>query len=137
MQRAVILSQIADLISENKIDACLDIIAGQEKIPYSEALRRTLEAKCILDVVRPNQTGMTLRYYEAVTYNRKLLTNNPSLFSFPYYDERFMQYFEKVEDIDWDWVKEDIEVDYHYNGEFSPLRLMEDIIKACEEQENR
>ena len=41
---------------------------------------------------------------------------------------------EKVEDIDWNWVKEDIEVDYHYNGEFSPLRLMEDIIKSCEEK---
>lgn len=103
-------------------------------IPYGESLKRTLNAKCILDVVRPEQAGLTLRAYEAVVYNRKLLTNNKSIFLFPFYDPRFMQYFEKVEDIDWDWVKEDIEVDYHYNGEFSPLRLLEDIIKSCEEK---
>ncbi|MEF2838206.1 MAG: hypothetical protein U0N82_10850 [Oscillospiraceae bacterium] len=103
-------------------------------IPYYESLRRTLEAKCILEIVRPGQSGLTLRAYEAVVYNRKLLTNNKSILDFHYYDSRYMQYFEKVEDIDWDWVREDIEVDYHYNGEFSPLRLLEDIIKSCEEK---
>ena len=106
-------------------------------IPYYQSLQNTLKARCIIEIARPGQAGLTLRAYEAVVYNRKLLTNNKTILSFSFYDPRFMQYFEKVEDIDWDWVKEDIEVDYHYNGEFSPLRLMEDIIKACEEQENR
>lgn len=98
-------------------------------VPYRAVLEKTLEARCILDVVRPNQMGLSLRAYEAVVYNRKLLTNNPSILTFPFYDPRYMRCFETVEDIDWDWVKEDIPVDYHYNGEFSPINLLRDAEK--------
>lgn len=94
--------------------------------PYRTVLEKTLEARCILDVVRPNQTGLSLRAYEAVVYNRKLLTNNPSILTFPFYDPRYMRCFRTVDDIDWDWVKEDIPVDYHYSGEFSPVNLLRD-----------
>lgn len=103
-------------------------------LPYEQVLRESLAANCILEIVRPEQLGLTLRAYEAVCYNRKLLTNNKAILDFEFYNPRFMQYFEKVEDIDWDWVKEETEVDYHYNGEFSPLRLLEDIIASCEEK---
>ena len=103
-------------------------------LSYEQVLQESLEAKCILEIVRPGQLGLTLRSYEAVCYNRKLLTNNKAILDFEFYDPRFMQYFEKVEDIDWDWVKEDIEVDYHYSGEFSPIHLLEDIIASCEEK---
>lgn len=95
-------------------------------VPYRTVLEKTLEARCILDVVRPNQTGLSLRAYEAVVYNRKLLTNNPSILTFPFYDPRYMRCFETVADIDWDWVKEDTPVDYHYSGEFSPINLLKD-----------
>ena len=107
---------------------------GVDFWPYPQTLEETLKARCILDITQKGQAGLTLRSYEAVCYNRKLLTNNKAILDFEFYDPRFMQYFEKVEDINWDWVKEDIEVDYHYKGEFSPLRLLEDIIKSCEEQ---
>lgn len=127
------------LVLKNPDDYCrftdiARIHGAGDIVPYPKVLERTLQAKCILDVVLPYHTGLSLRPYEAVCYNRKLLTNNRSILKFPYYDSRYMQYFEKVEDIDWDWVKEDIEVDYHYDGEFSPLRLLEDIIKSCEEK---
>lgn len=112
----------------------LKIYTQEKFIRYPTMLAKELEAKCVLDIVQPGQSALSLRAYEAVCYNRKLLTNNKTILSFKFYDSRFMQYFEKVEDIDWNWVKEDIEVDYHYNGEFSPLRLMEDIIKSCEEK---
>ena len=77
-------------------------------------------------------TGLSLRPYEAVCYNRKLLTNNKSILDFPYYDSRYMQYFETVEEIDWDWVKEDIPVDYGYDCKFSPMRLLEHMVSFCE-----
>lgn len=118
-----------DQITDN-----ISLYSFKEVLPYREVLKKTLQANCILEVIRPGQVGLTLRAYEAVVYNRKLLTNNKTILSFSYYDPRFMQYFEKVEDIDWDWVKEETEVDYHYNGEFSPLRLLEDIIASCEEK---
>ena len=38
-----------------------------------------------------------------------------------------MHIFEKAEDIDWDWVKERIPVDYHYDGRFSPVHIIDEI----------
>ena len=102
-------------------------------LPYEQVLKESLKANCILEIVRPGQSGLTLRSYEAVCYNRKLLTNNKAILKFEFYDSRFMQYFEKVEDINWEWVKQEIEVDYHYNGEFSPIHLLEDIEQQLRE----
>lgn len=116
-----------------KVDKGIELY-NNSWIPYEQVLRESLKANCILEIVRPGQAGLTLRSYEAVCYNRKLLTNNKAILDFEFYDPRFMQYFEKLEDIDWDWVKEDVEVDYHYNGEFSPLHLLEDIIASCEDK---
>lgn len=116
-----------DVSSYSEFSQEVTLHSKTDIIPYTEALRRTLEAGCILELVRPKQAGLTLRPYEAVLYNRKLLTNNKSILNFEYYNPVYMQYFEKVEDIDWQWVKDEIPVDYGYRGDFSPLLLLEDI----------
>ncbi len=48
-----------------------------------------------------------------------------------------MKVFEKPEDIDWEWVKERITVDYHYDGRFSPRHLIDKIIELEEEREKK
>ena len=48
-----------------------------------------------------------------------------------------MKVFEKPEDIDWAWVKERIPVDYHYDGRFSPVHLIDKIIELEEEKERK
>lgn len=108
---------------------CVQLHGATDVIPYMDALHQTLDARCILELVRPKQAGLTLRAYEAVVYNRKLLTNNKSILNFKYYDPTYMQYFEKVEDIDWQWVKQPVTVSYDYKGDFSPILLLEDIIR--------
>ena len=40
-----------------------------------------------------------------------------------------MKYFETANDIDWDWLKQPIIVDYGYNGEFSPKVLVQSLNK--------
>ncbi len=99
---------------------------------YREVLKKTLQSNCILEICLPGQRGMSLRAYEAVAYNKKLLTNNPDIHRFPFYDSRFMKYYNLVGDIDWDWVKKREDVDYGYKGEFSPKHLREDIQRRCE-----
>lgn len=91
-------------------------------LEYRENVERAVNSNCILEIVRDNFVGFTQRYYEAIVFNKKLLTNNKEIKNMPYYDEHFMQYFEKVEEIDWNWVRESVEVDYHYRGDFSPER---------------
>ncbi len=88
-----------------------------------------MKAKCILEIVQEGQSALTMRPYEAVCYNRKLLTNNRSILDFKYYDSRFIQYYEDPADIDWDWVKDNTLVDYGYQGDFSPEFLWKDFAK--------
>lgn len=143
--RSEIIAECAAACKREKIDAEMDVVSYEDKnmlteypeivllhepgqfSTYSRVLKKTLLAKCILEIVQPGQMALTLRAYEAVCYNRKLLTNNRAVLSFPYYDPKYMQYFENVGKIDWKWVKTDTEVNYHYRGEFSPFELVKRI----------
>lgn len=100
-----------------------------EPISYAKSLECMKQTNCILEILKGTQSGATLRYYEAVCYNKKLLTNNKNVVNLPFYDPRYMKVFENPEDIDWNWVKERIHVDYHYDGRFSPLHLIDRIIE--------
>ena len=93
-------------------------------LTYREVLAHTLSANCVLELVRPGQRTQTLRYFEAVAYGKKLLTNFAGVRDLPFYDERYMRVFKKAEDIDVDWVKAREPADYGYAGEFSPVRLL-------------
>ncbi len=93
-------------------------------IPYSEVIRKTTSSLCILDLTKKDQAALTIRPYEAVVYNKKLLTNNESIKCFKYYDNKYMQYFKSVEEIDWDWIENPLTVDYGYEGDFSPTLLL-------------
>lgn len=88
------------------------------EMPYEENVRRVLASKCILEIMHEGFVGITQRYLEAIVYNKKLLTNNAEIKNLPYYNERYMQYFEQVEDIDWSWVGDAEEVEYQYQDDF-------------------
>ena len=98
-------------------------------IPYEDVLSSISNTNTILEIVQGNQSGPTLRYFESVSYNKKLLTNNENVTRFPYYDERYMRIFKKPEDIDYKWVKDKEYIDYHYNGDFSPIYMINRIEK--------
>ena len=104
-------------------------------ISYNESLKEALSSNCIIELLSAGQSGATLRYYEAVCYNKKLLTNNKNVVNLPFYNPDYIHVFEKPEDIDWNWVKERIPVDYHYDGRFSPTHLIDKIIELEEEKE--
>ena len=88
-------------------------------ISYEENVQRLKKATCILEIMHKGYVGITQRYLEAIVYNKRLLSNNQEIEELPYYNPRYMQYFEKVEDIDWDWLCSDEEVNYHYKSDFS------------------
>ena len=76
-------------------------------LSYTKILEDLQNSKCILEILRENQKGPSLRYFEAVCYNKKLLTTNPEIVNFPYYDSRYMRYFSNPDDIDVEWLKDD------------------------------
>lgn len=110
-----------------------DEIQESEKIiinkpmPYEKMIKKLQETKCILDYVIEDQAGLSYRPMEAICYNKKLLTNNESILSFPYYNSEFMQYFKNPDEINMNFLKKDITVDYRYHGEYSPQNFIQRI----------
>lgn len=95
-------------------------------LSYAEVVQLVQQHDIIVEIMNGTQAGNTLRLKEAVCYNKCLLTNNPIVKSSPYYHSNYMQIFENVEDID--LLRFSHDVDYHYQGEFSPGKLMERIV---------
>lgn len=104
-------------------------------IDYSEVIEGVKKSNCILEVLPLGQTGPTLRYNEAVCYNKKLLTTNKNVVNLPFYNPKYIHVFEKPEDIDCEWIKERIPIDYGYDGRFSPTHLIDRIIELDEQKE--
>ncbi|MBP5606769.1 MAG: hypothetical protein J6X66_00675, partial [Lachnospiraceae bacterium] len=76
-----------------------------KELTYEQILKRTLASKVILDVVRPDSCGVSLRYYEAVVYGKKLISNNPEIRNMRFYDPGSMLLIKDPEDIDPDFIK--------------------------------
>ena len=105
-------------------------IAPRSWVPYEEMIGEVLKTNCVLEVLADYNQESTLRYKEAVIYNRKLLTNNPHISGLPYYDPRWMRTFRTAEDIDPDWLRAAEPVDYGYRGDFGVetfLRRVEEL----------
>lgn len=96
---------------------------------YSQIVEEVIHSKCILEILQQGQKTQTLRYFEAIYFNKKLLTNNPNIFNLPYYNPDYMMYFNKIEDIDINWIKKDINVDYKYKNDFSPVNFIKQVNK--------
>ena len=138
--RGKLLHDIAKHLSSNGVD--VDIRVGgiddnmltkglsklTKYLTYDNTLGHVLTTNCILEVLCEGQSSSSLRYYEAVVYNKKLLTNDPNIVSMPYYNPDTMKYFKTPEDIDIEWVKKKEEIDYHYKGEFSISHLFTQIM---------
>lgn len=105
-----------------------DITYHKKPISYESVIDGVLMSNCILDIMQETQHGATLKYLEAICYNKKLLTNNPNIYSFPYFNEKYMRIYRKVSDIDWNWVSQRETVNYGYAGDFSPIRLINRIM---------
>ena len=93
-------------------------------IKYTDVLKQSASSNCIVEVLQENQQAQSLRYFEAIALNKKLLTNNSHIFELPYYDERYMKYFNDISDIDVEWLKKREKIDYGYRNEYSPLNFL-------------
>ncbi len=92
--------------------------------PYRDVLNDINATNCILEIMQPGQNNQTARYMEAVCYNKKLLTNNTEIVTLPFYNPQYMKVFISPDDIDFEWIKKEEAVNYNYDNEFSPIRIL-------------
>lgn len=139
--RGQLIIDVFNYLNDNQIETQFDvrsnngnfIVDGMNHltgkwIPYADVLQGVSNTNCIVEILQKNQEGATLRYFEAVVYNKKLLSNNTNIIDYPFYDERFMKIFRNPEDIDIEWLKLREPVNYNYNGDFSPIHLVKKVM---------
>lgn len=102
------------------------IVYGDKNMTYFEMLEHTINTRCVLEINQNNFDGYTSRFLESVIYGKRLITNNQTIKKTPFYKTGYIQVVENIKDIDPSFIdKQEDFVDYHYNGEFSPLRMIE------------
>ena len=120
---------------DKKRQVYADEIEYNKRIPYKEVVANIQKCNCILEVLGKGQSGASCHYYEAVCYNKKLLTDNKDVVNMPFYNPEYIHVFDRPEDIDCNWIKERIHVDYGYDGRFSPTHLIDKIMELEEQKE--
>lgn len=95
-----------------------------EFMPYRRMLELSVQANCILEISQEGAVGNTSRFLEAVIYNKKLITNNKGILNEKYYNPKFMKVFGSITDISLSFINEQMDVDYGYAGDFSPVGLI-------------
>ncbi|MBO4845823.1 MAG: hypothetical protein J5525_05885 [Lachnospiraceae bacterium] len=100
-----------------------------EYLTYKEVIQQINNSDYILELVDENQIGNTLRFKEAICYNKYLITNNTD-----YSNHSFDSTNGIITFTDACEIKEKINnlctcIDYKYSGEFSPLKLVESVFK--------
>lgn len=80
-QREHILAEIKERIEQQKlsINILMRNLTMSGYISYEENLANVSNCRCVIEIVRENQTGLSLRPLEALAMNKKLVTNNKNI----------------------------------------------------------
>ncbi|WP_424769276.1 hypothetical protein [Paenibacillus sp. sgz302251] len=115
-----VVSNSAERESDDK-----GIYYSTKGMPFKEYLGRTLSTKSILEILDTNTAGSTLRFWESVMYDKKLITNYPYVQKSMFYNPLYMHYFSSVDEIEPSFISKKNQVRYNYKGENSPVRFLE------------
>lgn len=109
-------------------------IVYNQSIKYGEVLRIVNKSETILEIIQKGQCGFTFRTYEALCYNKKLLTNNRDIKEQPFYDPEYIKVFSEIDDSVLEFINSDKIPNYHYANQYSPSWLLEDILEREENE---
>ena len=95
-----------------------------DKMSYIENLKHVVRTKCILEIVQGKAKGSTIRTWEAIMYDKKLLTNNLSIVNDYYYDSNYIRLLnEKFVDVA--FFKQNNSYLNPYKNQISPNKLLD------------
>ena len=75
--------------SENKLNKCKKspyLNCSMKGITFEESIRKMNEGSVLLDFQNSVHTGLSFRVFEAIGYQKKLITNNPLVLCYDFYD---------------------------------------------------
>ena len=102
-------------------------------ISYYDVLEYIYNTRCILEILQPGAAGYTYRIWEAISYNKRILTNNLSLRESSYYDEKYVSLFSNASDVDLSFFKDISKPPFEVNPNKDKISPKE-LIKFIENQ---
>ena len=103
-------------------------IVYDQKISYLDNLSYVYSSRCILEIMQKNAVGFTPRVWEALVYNKHLLSDNPDLTNSEFYNDRSIHTLKDIVSIS-EWINTDVDTSEAAIREKSPVRLLEFIEK--------
>lgn len=99
-----------------------------EIVPYRTNLQHFLHANCALELMQRGGVGYTQRMCEAITFDKKIITNNALIHEAPFYNPDYIFQIKSADDITPELcqrIKKVEPVNYHYKEQISPIELLE------------
>lgn len=95
-------------------------------ISYLDNIRYELKAKCLLEIMQEEATGFTPRLWEAIMYDKHLLTNNSSVITSEYYVKEYHHSLEEIENVE-KWINKEVVYSDEQKRALSPSLLLKKI----------
>lgn len=96
-------------------------------LPYIEVLTILLQSNAVLEIIQHESESETLRVFEALTYKRKLITNNTQIATKKYFSSKIINVYNKPSEINVDFVKSfPKEEDFNetYANQLRPINML-------------
>lgn len=98
---------------------------------YTQIIEFVSSSKAIMEICQEGQYSNTLRIFEVLVYNKKLITDNSNISNYSCCDPRYMKYFSDIDillRIDLGFFIEDGNLpNYNYSNGFSPISIFKEI----------
>lgn len=95
--REKILLDLKEKLKKNNLKTFFHIVSDKhiydrfkkknKLLSYFEIKEIIKKSKCILEIVKPGQEGLTLRAFEAMFFKKKLITNNLEIKNYEFYNK--------------------------------------------------
>lgn len=106
---------------------------------YEVYLSYIKNSKVVLEIVDKDTSGGTLRFWDAVMYDKALVTNNREVIQLPFYQTGNIVYTESFREVDFHNILKNHNFSYQYIDENSPRKFLTHIINKLSsvEQEEK
>lgn len=143
--RLPLLVNIYKLLKHNGVRVLFELVGVNESeqvynddnfkyinlIPYYEYLERCSKADFLLEVMQStSHSGYTTRVLEAISLNKKLITNNTKLKNAPFYNKDMLSVFTSEEDFDIDFLRDFDKPGWNYSDENYSVDALLKFIKS-------
>lgn len=89
-----------------------DIYITKEYTSYEKNLENSSEAEVIVDIKYPDHNGLSLRFFEALYFSQKIITNNSYIQNMDFYNENNHLIFDNIEHLNMETIQEFLKKPY-------------------------